>query len=341
MNDGGVWYIGINGQQQGPLGTQQIIEMIRTGQITQTAYVYGQTQPQWTPIAQVPVFVPAFQTAMPPPPPPPPPPAHPATMVADQIDFEIFGAEMQFVEIVLDPGEAAISEAGAFFYMDPGIKMETIFGDGSQQAQNQGFMGKLLGGAKRVLTGESLFMTVFGNGAQQRQKVAFAAPYPGKIIPVDLRQHEGTLLCQKDAFLCAAKGISVGIAWTKKIGAGLFGGEGFILQKLEGQGLAFVHAGGTVVAKDLQPGETLRLDTGCLVAFEPKVTYDIQWIGGVKSALFGGEGLFFATLTGPGRVWLQSLPFSRLAARMLAAAVAAGFGRGDEGSALGGIGLGS
>jgi uncharacterized protein (TIGR00266 family) len=337
MNDGAIWYIGINGQQQGPLGTQQVIDMIRLGQVTQTAYVYGQTQPQWTPIGSVPTFATAFHAA---PPPPPPPPAGPA-MVADQIDFEIFGNEMQFVEIVLDPGEAAIAEAGAFFYMDPGIKMETIFGDGSAQAQNQGFFGKLAAGAKRVLTGESLFMTIYGNGASQRQKVAFAAPYPGKIIPVDLRQHDGVLICQKDSFLCAAKGISVGIAWNKKVGAGLFGGEGFILQKLEGQGLAFVHAGGTVVQKELAAGETLRLDTGCLVAFEPRVNYDIQWVGGFKTALFGGEGLFFATLTGPGRVWLQSLPFSRLAGRMLAAAVAAGFGRGDEGSAIGGFGLGS
>ncbi|MDQ3338807.1 MAG: TIGR00266 family protein [Myxococcota bacterium] len=338
MNDGGIWYIGINGQQQGPLGTQQVIDMIRTGQVSQTAYVYGQTLPQWTPIATVPTFTAAFSTAAPP---PPPPPAGPAPVVADQIDFEIIGNEMQFVEIVLDPGEAAIAEAGAFFYMDPGIKMETIFGDGSSQAQDQGFFGKLAAGAKRVLTGESLFMTIYGNGAQQRQKVAFAAPYPGKIIPVDLRQHDGVLLCQKDSFLCAAKGISVGIAWNKKVGAGLFGGEGFILQKLEGQGLAFVHAGGTVVQKELAAGETLRLDTGCLVAFEPRVNYDIQWVGGFKTALFGGEGLFFATLTGPGRVWLQSLPFSRLAGRMLAAAVAAGFGRGDEGSAIGGFGLGS
>jgi uncharacterized protein (TIGR00266 family) len=334
MNDPSVWYIGINGQQQGPLGTQQVIELIRTGQLNQTAYVYGQSQPQWTPIAQVAAFAPMFNAQ---PPPPPPPPAGPAPVVADQIDFEVFGQEMQFVEIVLDPGEAAVAEAGAFFYMDPGIKMETIFGDGSQQAQQQGFFGKLAAGAKRVLTGESLFMTMFGNGAQERQKVSFAAPYPGKIIPIDLRQHGGTLICQKDAFLCAAKGISVGIAWNKKLGAGLFGGEGFVLQKLEGNGLAFIHAGGTIVAKDLKPGETLRLDTGCLVAFEPRVSYDIQWVGGFKTALFGGEGLFFATLTGPGKVWLQSLPFSRLAGRMLAAAVASGFGRGsDEGSAIGG-----
>ncbi len=333
-----VWYLGIGGQQQGPLGTQQVLDMIRAGAVTATAYVYGAGAPNWTPITQVPAFAPAMHTSRPP---PPPPPVGMAPVAADQIDFEIFGAEMQFVEITLDPGEAAIAEAGSFFYMDPGIRMETIFGDGSAQAQGQGFMGKLLGGAKRVLTGESLFTTVFGNGAAQRQKVSFAAPYPGKIIPVDLRQHQGTLLCQKDAFLCAAKGISISIAWNKKLGAGLFGGEGFILQKLEGQGLAFVHAGGTVVSRDLAPGETLRLDTGCLVAFEPRVTYDIQWVGGFKSALFGGEGLFFATLTGPGRVWLQSLPFSRLAGRMLAAAVSAGFGRGEEGSVLGGFGTGS
>jgi uncharacterized protein (TIGR00266 family) len=339
MNDPAIWYLGINGQQQGPLGAQAVIDMIRSGQVTQTAYVYSQSNPNWTPIVQVPGFAAAFTANAGAAPPPPPP--GPAPTAADQIDFEVFGSEMQFVEITLDPGEAAISEAGAFFYMDPGIKMETIFGDGSKQAEQQGFMGKLLAGGKRLLTGESLFMTIYGNGGQTRQKVAFAAPYPGKIIPVDLRQHDGTLLCQKDAFLCAAKGIQVGIAWNKKIGAGLFGGEGFILQKLEGQGLAFVHAGGTVVAKDLAAGETLRLDTGCLVAFEPKVTYDIQWVGGFKSALFGGEGLFFATLTGPGKVWLQSLPFSRLAGRMLAAAVAAGFGRGDEGSALGGFGMGS
>lgn len=332
MNDASVWYIGINGQQQGPLGTQQIIDMVRTGQLSQTAYVYGQSQPQWTPIAQVAAFAPLFANA---PQPPPPPPAGPAPVVADQIDFEIFGDDMQFVEIVLDPGEAAVAEIGSLFYMDAGIRMETIFGEGSAHAQQQGFLGKVAAGGKRVLTGESLFMTMFGNGAQERQKVSFAAPYPGKIIPIDLRQHGGTLLCQKDAFLCAAKGISVGIAWNKQLGAGLFGGEGFILQTIEGHGLAFMHAGGTVVAKDLKAGETLRLDSGCLVALEPRVGYDIQWVGGFKTAMFGGEGLCIATLTGPGQVWLQSLPFSRLAGRMLAAAVASGFARGDGGGGQG------
>ena len=341
MSDASVWYIGINGQQQGPVGSQQVIDMIRSGQVTAHAYVFGPELASWTPITQVPAFAPAFRAGPGGPPPPPPGPAPTAPTAADQIDFEILGEEMQFVEITLDPGEAAIAEAGAFFYMDPGIEMQTVFGDGSSQSQNQGFMGKLLDGAKRVLTGESLFMTVFGNAAPERRKVSFAAPYPGKIIPVDLRQHGGVLLCQKDAFLCAAKGIAVGIAWNKKIGAGLFGGEGFILQKLEGQGLAFVHAGGTIVSRDLAAGEVVRLDTGCLVAFEPRVTYDIQWIGGFKTALFGGEGLFFATLTGPGRVWMQSLPFSRLAGRILAAAVSSGFGRRDEGSILGGFGTGS
>ncbi len=332
MNDVSVWYIGIRGQQQGPLGTQQIIDMVRAGQLDQTAYVYGQTHPQWSPIAQVAAFAPLFSTAQPAPPPPPP---GPAPVVADQIDFEIFGAEMPFVEIVLDPGEAAVAEAGAVFYMDAGIRMETIFGDGTAHPQH-GFLGKIAAGAKRVLTGESLFMTMFGNAAHVRQKVSFAAPYPGKIIPIDLRQHGGSLICQKDAFLCAAKGISVGIAWNKKLGAGLFGGEGFVLQKIEGHGLAFIHAGGTVVAKDLAAGETLRVDTGCLVACEPRVSYDIQWVGGFKTALFGGEGGFFATLTGPGKVWLQSLPFSRLAGRMLAAASATGFSRDEKAGAQGG-----
>jgi uncharacterized protein (TIGR00266 family) len=245
---------------------------------------------------------------------------------------------MQFVEITLDPGEATVAEAGAFMYMDPGIRMETIFGDGSAKAASQDFLGKLLSAGKRVLTGESLFMTVFWNDAKTRQKVAFASPYPGRIIPVDLRQHNGQLLCQKDSFLCAAKGVSVGIAFQKRVGAGLFGGEGFILEKLEGDGLMFVHAGGHVVARDLAPGETLRLDTGCLVAFEPQIGYDIQWVGGVKTALFGGEGLFFATLTGPGRIFIQSLPFSRLASRIFAAVPRMGRGRREEGSILDHVG---
>ncbi|HEX2252004.1 MAG TPA: TIGR00266 family protein, partial [Thermoanaerobaculia bacterium] len=254
------------------------------------------------------------------------------------IDYEVFGEEMQFVEITLDPQEACIAEAGAFMFMDPGIQMETIFGDGSARDQSGGLMGKLVGAGKRVLTGESLFMTVFANTAGARQKVAFASPYPGKIVAVDLREHAHQLLCQKDSFLCAAKGISVGIELQRKLGAGLFGGEGFILQKLEGDGLAFLHACGTIVARDLAPGEVLRVDTGCLVAFEKRVSYDIQMVSGIKTAVFGGEGLFYATMTGPGRVWLQSLPFSRLAKRVLSAVPRGGKNRRGEGSALGDLG---
>jgi uncharacterized protein (TIGR00266 family) len=245
---------------------------------------------------------------------------------------------MQFVEIALDPNEACIAEAGAFFYMDPGIQMETIFGDGSAAASGGGFMGKLLSAGKRVLTGESLFMTVFSNTGGRRQKVAFASPYPGRIVALDLKQLGGTMLCQKDAFLCAAKGIAVGIAFQKRLGAGLFGGEGFILQKLEGDGLAFVHASGTIVERELAAGETLRVDTGCLVAFEPRVQYDIQMVSGVKTFLFGGEGLFYATVTGPGRVWLQSLPFARLASRVVQASGILRGGRREEGSILGPLG---
>jgi uncharacterized protein (TIGR00266 family) len=221
--------------------------------------------------------------------------------------------------------------------MDPGIEMETIFGDGSGTQQG-GFVGALLGAGKRVLTGESLFTTLFGNSGSVQQRVAFAAPYPGRIIPIDLKLYNNTMICQKDAFLCAAKGVALGNAFQKRLGAGLFGGEGFILQKLTGDGLAFVHAGGTVVERRLGAGETLRLDTGCLVAFESQITYDIQMVKGIKTALFGGEGLFFATLTGPGSVWIQSLPFSRLASRVYAAAPQTGGTRKGEGSILGGLG---
>jgi uncharacterized protein (TIGR00266 family) len=253
-----------------------------------------------------------------------------------EIDFQIHGDAMQFVEIELDPMEAAIAEAGGMMFMDDGIQMETIFGDGSQQ--NSGFLGTLMGAGKRLLTGESLFMTVFQNRGQGKRRVAFGAPYPGKIIPVHLGELGGDLLAQKDSFLCAAKGVSVGIAFTKRFGAGLFGGEGFILQRLQGDGLAFVHAGGTIHHRDLGVGELLRVDTGCIVAFQPTVEYDIQMVGGIKSALFGGEGLFFATLRGPGRVWLQSLPLSRLAARITAASPRTGRGGREEGSILGGLG---
>jgi uncharacterized protein (TIGR00266 family) len=253
-----------------------------------------------------------------------------------EIDFKIYGDDMQFVEVELDPMEAVVAEAGGMMFMEDGIQMETIFGDGSQQ--NSGFLGTLMGAGKRLLTGESLFMTVFQNRGMGKKKVAFGAPYPGKIIPVNLAELGGEVLCQKDSFLCAAKGVSVGIAFTKRFGAGLFGGEGFILQRLQGDGLGFVHAGGTIYQRDLAPGEMLRVDTGCIVAFTNGVDYDIQMVGGIKSALFGGEGLFFATLRGPGRVWLQSLPFSRLAGRIYAASPQGGRGGREEGSVLGGLG---
>jgi uncharacterized protein (TIGR00266 family) len=252
------------------------------------------------------------------------------------IDHKIHGDDLQFVEIELDPSEAVVAEAGGMMFMDEGIAMETIFGDGSQQ--NSGFMGALLGAGKRLLTGESLFMTVFLNQAAGKKRVAFGAPYPGKIVPVHLADLGGELIAQKDSFLCAAKGVSVGIAFQKRLGTGLFGGEGFIMQRLTGNGWAFLHAGGTLYERDLAPGETLRVDTGCIVAFQRTIDYDIQFVGGIKTALFGGEGLFFATLRGPGKVWLQSLPFSRLAGRIIAAAPQTGSGGRGEGSVLGGLG---
>lgn len=256
-------------------------------------------------------------------------------MAMDVIDYQIFGDDMQFIEIELDPGEAVVGEAGAMFYMEDQIQLETIFGDGSA-AQNSVF-GKLVGAGKRLLVGESLFTSVFSNNGHNKRKVAFGAAFPGKIIPMHLRQMGGTLLCQKDAFLCAAKGVSLGIAFQKRLGAGFFGGEGFILQKLEGDGLAFVHAGGAIIEKTLQPGETLRVDTGCVVAFTREVDFDIQYVGGVKTALFGGEGLFFATLRGPGRVWLQSLPLARLANRIVGASKIGGSHGGEQGSVFGSV----
>ena len=257
-------------------------------------------------------------------------------MTSHEIDYKIYGEEMQFVEIELDPQEGVVAEAGSFMMMDDGVQMETIFGDGSQK--DTGFLGKILGAGKRILTGESLFMTAFYNDLTGKRKVSFASPYPGKIIPIDLSEFGGKFICQKDAFLCAAKGVSVGIEFSKKLGRGLFGGEGFIMQKLEGDGMAFVHAGGTMAKRELLAGETLRVDTGCIVGFDQTVDYDIEFIGGVKNAVFGGEGLFFAKLQGPGTVYVQSLPFSRLAGRVLASAPQAGGKRKGEGSVLGGLG---
>jgi uncharacterized protein (TIGR00266 family) len=255
-----------------------------------------------------------------------------------EVDYEILGDDMQFVKVELDPGEAVLAEAGSMMYLEDGIQMETIFGDGSQQQQQGGILGALLQAGKRVIVGESLFMTVFMNQGQGKRKAAFAAPYPGKIQAVKLSDVGGELIAQKDSFLCAAKGVALDIAFTKRFGAGLFGGEGFILERLKGDGWCFIHAGGTHEERTLAPGETLRVDTGCIVAMTPTVEYDIQMVGGIKSVLFGGEGLFFATLRGPGKVWLQSLPFSRLASRIYAAAPQAGGHRKGEGSILGGLG---
>ena len=253
-----------------------------------------------------------------------------------EVDYKIFGEDMQYVEVELDPNEAAVAEAGGMFYMDDGIEMETVLGDGSRQPG--GLMDILIGAGKRVLIGESLFMTLFGNRSAAKRRVAFAAPYPGKIVAINLSTVGGELIAQKDSFLAAAKGVSIGIAFQQKLGVGLFGGEGFIMERLQGDGWAFVHAGGTLVERTLAAGELLRVDTGCLVALQPTVDYDIEMVRGIKTVVFGGEGLFFATLRGPGRVWLQSLPLSRMANRIIAAAPRAGGSHKEEGSILGAIG---
>ncbi len=253
-----------------------------------------------------------------------------------EIDYKIIGDDLQCVEIELDPNESVIAESGSLMMLEDDLKMETIFGDGS--GQDKGIMGKIFSAGKRMLTGESLFMTHYTNTGNQKRKLAFAAPYPGKILPFDLSAMGGKIICQKDSFLCAAKGVVVGIAFQKKLGTGFFGGEGFIMQKLEGDGLAFAHAGGTTIERELKAGERLRIDTGCLVALTQNVDYDIEFVGGIKNTIFGGEGLFFATLRGPGTVWIQSLPFSRLADRIIAASPRAGGSRTGEGSLLGGLG---
>lgn len=324
------WYMAIGGHQVGPVTQDEILANLRNGSIDQDTLVFTAGMAMWQKVRDVAAFAPFIGGASPAA--APPPPAAPGRRAHD-IDFTVHGNEMQYVEVELDANEAVIAEAGAFMYMTPGIQMETIFGDGSKQASS-GVLDALWGAGKRILTGESLFMTVFTNQGSGKHKVAFAAPYPGKILAMDLRAIGGHLVCQKDSFLCAARGVSIGIAFQRKIGVGLFGGEGFIMQKLEGDGLCFVHAGGSIHHMDLAPGESLRVDTGCLVALQPSVSYDIQFVGRVKTALFGGEGIFFATLTGPGRVWLQSLPLSRMADRIYKAAPQVGKGRQEEGSIL-------
>ena len=325
------WYVAVDGTTIGPLIEEELRQAFRAGTYGPRHHVYGPGHSEWVTADSVQHFVNEFAATASPPPPP-----RAGGPVADDVDFEINGSEMQYVEVELDPGESAVAEAGSMMYMGHDIEMETIFGDGSETGGS--VVDTLVGAGKRLLTGESLFMTVFSNRGTGKQRVAFAAPYPGKIIPMDLQKLGGKLVCQKDAFLCAARGVSVGIAFQKKIGTGLFGGEGFIMQKLEGDGLAFVHAGGTIVERELSPAETLRVDTGCIVALDSSINYDVQFVGGVKSAIFGGEGFFFARLTGPGTVWLQSLPFSRLAGRIWRSAPQAGAKGKGEGSVLGKMG---
>lgn len=333
MSEDATWYMAIGGHQVGPVAASEILSNLRNGSIDADTLLFTAGMANWTPLSKVPQFAlhlkdkPALagSTSRP----------NLPGRRAHEIDFELHGAEMQFVEVALDPGESALAEAGTMMYMTQNIEMETIFGDGSKP--KTGFVDALLGAGKRLLTGESLFMTVFTNAGQGVQRVAFAAPYAGHILPMDLRLLGGELICQKDSFLCAARGVAMSIAFQKRLGVGLFGGEGFIMQRLSGDGLCFVHAGGTVHALDLAPGETLRVDTGCLVALQPSVDYDIQYVGKIKTALFGGEGLFFVKLTGPGKVWLQSLPLSRLADRIYKAAPQTGSRR-EEGSILGGLG---
>jgi uncharacterized protein (TIGR00266 family) len=330
----------IGGQQVGPVSETDVVNAINSGSADGSTLVFTAGMDNWTPLGQVDRFRPHLGAAAPP---PLPAGGGVAAMAprAHEIDYKITGEDLQFVEVELDPGESVVAEAGALMYMTAGIQMETIFGDGSGQGQAKGLMGALLGAGKRLLTGESLFMTVFTAQGGRKDRVAFAAPYPGRILAMDLKKLGGELICQKDSFLCAAKGISIGIAFQKKIGVGLFGGEGFIMQRLQGDGWAFVHAGGMLTEMQLAAGETLRVDTGCLVALQPSVSYDVQFVSGIKTALFGGEGLFFATLTGPGHVWLQSLPLSRMADRIAKAIPGIGRGRKGEGSVLdvvGGLG---
>ena len=326
------WYLSFDGSQQGPMDLSLAIAQARQNS---TGFAWRDGFAEWQPIASIAELNPAPGVSVPT---PPPSLAAASCAGADEIDFKIFGSEMQFVEVELDPGESAVAEAGAMMYKDRSIDMQTVFGDGAAPTGGGGgFMDKLMGAGKRLLTGESLFMTVFTHTGQGKGHVAFGAPYPGNIIPVPLPSVNGCLICQKDSFLCAAKGVSIGIHLQKKILTGLFGGEGFIMQKLEGDGMVFVHAGGAVVERQLNPGEVLDVDTGCIVALEKKVHFDIRQAGNIKTALFGGEGLFFATLHGPGKIWLQSLPFSRLAGRMLQAAPQKGGSRG-EGSILGSLG---
>ncbi|QJE72287.1 TIGR00266 family protein [Aerophototrophica crusticola] len=326
------WFFHDGETQAGPLDGAAATAFARAHP---AAHCWRQGMAEWLPVRAVAELTgqasPWGGAAMPPPPSP-----SVGRSRADEIDFRIYGQEMQFVEVELDPGESAVAEAGGMVYKDPAVEMATVFGDGSGAGTGGGFMDKLLGAGKRLVTGESLFTTVFTHRGSGKAKVAFAAPYPGTILPLKLSDLGGSIICQKDSFLAAAKGVSIGIHFQRKILTGLFGGEGFIMQRLEGDGWVFAHVGGTVVERQLGPGEVLHVDTGCVAAFTPSVDFDLVQAGGIKTMLFGGEGVFFATLRGPGRVWIQSLPCSRLAGRMLSAA--APYGNKGEGSVLGPLG---
>ncbi len=327
------WYFHNSGDQSriGPLDEESAR---RHAQLNPGALAWREGMREWKAARELPELGGA---AAPPPHLPPLPGNSGGRRGADEIDFRIVGHEMQFVEIELDPGESAIAEAGALMFKDAHVQMDTVFGDGSHSGQGGGLMDKLFSAGKRVLTGESLFTTLYTHSGTGKAKVAFAAPYPGTVLPIKLDEHGGRLICQKDSFLAGARGVSVGIHLQRKILTGLFGGEGFIMQKLEGDGWVFVHAGGCVVERELRAGERIDVDTGCVVAYHASVNMDVRPVSGIKSMFFGGEGVFLATLTGPGKVWLQSLPFSRLAGRMLQAAPQNGGARG-EGSVLGGLG---
>ncbi|MCI0654230.1 MAG: TIGR00266 family protein [Methylococcaceae bacterium] len=352
------WYFSVNNHESGPFSTEIAKAFVRENP---GAYCWREGWSAWQPVHQVPEIRRMKKDGVTPFPAPPPegmspkPSALPATdrrgaqpgsqasrgFGSDQatagIDYRIYGHEMQFVEVELDPGESAVAEAGAMMYKTAGVKMETFFGDGSG-TPGGGIMERLLGAGKRLLTNESLFITVFTQDQAGKGRVAFGAPFPGTILALKLSDYGGRLICQKDSFLAAAKGVQIGIQFQRRILTGLFGGEGFIMQKLEGDGWIFVHMGGTLHKLELRAGETLHVDTGCLAALTAGVEFDVERAGGIKTMLFGGEGLFFAKLTGPGIVWLQSLPFSRLAGRMLSAAPQGGGRQRDEGSVLGGLG---
>ena len=326
MSQGAVWYYADGEKSVGPMTLSELKAALSKVGGKETL-VFGPGLVQWSEAKHVDEIMESVA-------PPVAPPTTRSNRKADEIDYEIFGEEMQYVVVELDPDEMVIAEAGAMMFMTSDIKMETQLGDPSKQ--DAGLLGKLMSAGKRVMTGESVFMTTFTQKGRGKGQVAFAAPYPGKILAIDLDRLGGEMICQKGSFVCAARGTQIGIAFQKKIGVGLFGGEGFVMQRLTGDGVAMIHAGGTLMRRTLKDGEMLKLDTGCLVALQPSVKYDIQFVGGFKNTLFGGEGLFLATVTGPGEVWLQSLPFSRLAGRVLSAGT--GATRKDEGSLLGSLG---